>query len=186
MPAVAPSVSSSPSTTGLKAPEGSKEREAAERAARASATPRPAKTAVASPATPEATTSPAPALGSGAPEGTAAREAAERAGTGHRSQEAGERLFGVNTESTGLVALALAASVVLLVLVLGVPSGRWLRTVALAVAAFTGAATALDVREVLHQHDLGQTGLAAAAGGVALLHLLGLLAAGALFVRSDS
>ena len=50
--------------------------------------------------------------------------------------------------------------------------------------AFAAAATALDLREALHQDDLAQGGLVAAAVAVALLHLLCALGARTLLLRN--
>ena len=165
----------------LSAPEGSKQREAGERAARlakASAQPRATSRATAAVA-PSPTTPSTPPPDALAPEGSAAREAAEGRRTSGNT-EAGERLFGINTESRGLVGLAVVTSLVLLVLLVMIPAGRWAGAVAAATFAFALAATALDVREAVHQYDLAQTGLGAAALGVALLHLLTALGALAL------
>lgn len=171
--------------SGLNAPEGSEAREAAEHA---TAIPVPPASS-ASVATAAASVSPEPVPGAAAaadapaPEGSAAREAAEGASGGEVSGEAGERLFGVNTESSALVALAAVISLLLLLLVLLAPTGAALRVVALLTVGFTGAATALDLREALHQHDLGQSGLVGAALGVGALHLLCALTAAALLTR---
>ena len=82
--------------------------------------------------------------------------------------EASETLLGVNPESTGLLVVAVAVS---LLLAAGV---RWLGAsplvlgcVALAMAAFG----ALDIREVVHQADESRTGLVLLAALVAVLHL---------------
>ena len=88
--------------------------------------------------------------------------------TREKSREASEKLFGVNPESTGLVALAVAVS---LVLALGVwragASPVMLGVVALVMAMFG----ALDIRELIHQADEARTGLTIVAGVVAALHL---------------
>jgi hypothetical protein len=78
------------------------------------------------------------------------------------------RPLGVDTEAWPFVALAAAAS-------LALAAAAWLRPrlapllgpVALAMLAFA----VLDVREVFHQVDLAENGLALLAAGVAALHL---------------
>jgi hypothetical protein len=82
--------------------------------------------------------------------------------------EASEKLLGVNPESTGLLVVAVAVSLLL-------AAGVWwlgasplvLGVVALAMAAFA----ALDIREVVHQADESRTGLMLVAGLVAVLHV---------------
>jgi hypothetical protein len=83
--------------------------------------------------------------------------------------EASEKLLGVNPESTGLLVIAVVAS---LLLAAGV---WWLGAsplvsgvVAVAMAAFG----ALDVREVVHQARESRTGLMLLAALVAVLHLV--------------
>lgn len=81
--------------------------------------------------------------------------------------EASEKLLGVNPESTGLLVVAVAVSLLL-------AAGVWwlgaspvvLGVVALAMAAFG----ALDIREVVHQADESRTGLMLLAALVAVLH----------------
>lgn len=162
------------SASGLSAPEGSAAREVAERGEHleptAVPTPVPADQAT---ATPDADAD--------AAEGSAAREAAER-GEGTHSDEAGERLFGLTTESTALVTLAGLISLALILLLLLARSGPALAVTSAATAAFAAAAAALDTRESLHQQDLGQNGLLATAAGVAALHLLCALSALALLI----
>lgn len=175
-----PTTSATPSKDPrLSAPEGSKAREAGERAARqAKATPTRTPPAAAAPATPSsASTGSSP---SQAPEGSAEREAAERATASHAPStqvgatdshsENSEKLFGVNTESTRLVITAVAVTVLAALLLLVVPHPRPLRRVALGTFAFCVAATALDIRESIHQHSLGQGNVLAAALVVAILH----------------
>lgn len=96
--------------------------------------------------------------------------------------EAGERLFGINTESTGLVAAAVAASLLLMVLLL-ITTGVALPAAASFTIGFTATAAALDIREAAHQHSIGQPGLTAAAIGIAGLHVLAGVAAIAVLTK---
>jgi hypothetical protein len=88
--------------------------------------------------------------------------------------ESSEKLFGVDPEGTGLLAVAVAVSLLL-------AAGVWWRgasplvlgVVALAMAAFG----ALDVREAIHQADESRTGLMVLAVAVAVLHLAAALLA---------
>jgi hypothetical protein len=88
--------------------------------------------------------------------------------------EASETLLGVNPESSGLLAVAVAVSLLL-------AAGAWwlsasplvLGVVALAMAAFG----ALDIREVIHQADESRTGLMLLAALVAILHFAAALLA---------
>jgi hypothetical protein len=102
----------------------------------------------------------------------AGREAGQ-APAAAEAQEHPEVLFGINPESAGLVAAAVAVSVLLAaaILILGMP---WLAGM---IAAAMLAFTALDIREILFQAGRSHSGLAAAAAAVALLHLLAALAA---------
>jgi hypothetical protein len=79
-----------------------------------------------------------------------------------------DTLFGIDAESTPLVVLAVVVSLVLAAV-------AWVRPdveLALAViAAAMLAFAALDVREVFHQADESNGGLALLAGAVAALHL---------------
>ena len=91
--------------------------------------------------------------------------------------EASEKLLGVNPESTGLLVVAVVAS---LLLAAGV---WWLGTSPLvlgAVAVAMAVFGALDVREVVHQADESRTGLMLLAALVAVLHF----AAAALAARA--
>ena len=105
------------------------------------------------------------------PEGTTAAAAAP---TAIPSAETGEKLLGISTESTGLVVLAVAVSILLAVLL-------WLRggaPVLLAGAVAAGLAfAAFDVREAVHQSDVSDRALLAIAVAVAALHLAVALAA---------
>jgi hypothetical protein len=82
-------------------------------------------------------------------------------------QDEDETLFGVDLEATPFVVLAAAFS---LALALGVwLRARWALLAVAAVAMVPFAA--LDVRELLHQIDESDAGLAVMAGTVAALHL---------------
>jgi hypothetical protein len=94
--------------------------------------------------------------------------------SGHESaaqlarEHGSERIFGINTESTGFVAAAVAVSLLLAI-------ALWLRpglVIALAIVAFGLAAAVFDVREVLHQIDESHTNLIVIAALVAFLHLV--------------
>ena len=79
-----------------------------------------------------------------------------------------ETLFGNDPESTPLVVLAIVASLLLAAGCWFRPEWRWL----LVVTAFAMAAFAvLDLREVIHQLDESDAGLASVAGAVATLHV---------------
>jgi hypothetical protein len=84
-----------------------------------------------------------------------------------------ERLFGINLESTALIAAVIVVSILLAaaVLTIAVPWLAWV------IAAVMLAFTALDVREIIFQVTESRGGLAAVAGVVALLHLLAAFAA---------
>ena len=84
-----------------------------------------------------------------------------------------ESLLGINPESTGLVLVAVALSLLLAALILTVRSPLIAAAVALAMLAFT----ALDIREVAHQLNESRSGLAALAAAIALLHVLAGVAA---------
>ena len=95
---------------------------------------------------------------------------AHRAGesAAHRASEAnGERVFGIDIESTGLVVAAVAVSL-LLAIALWLSDGF---VVPLALAGFALVAAIFDVREVFHQIDESRTNLTVIAAIVAALHL---------------
>jgi hypothetical protein len=102
---------------------------------------------------------------------------AHRAGesAAHRAAEVhGERVFGIDIESTGLVVAAVAVSLVLAI-------ALWLSgsaLIPLGVAGFALVAAIFDVREVFHQIDESRTNLTVIAAIVAALHLV--VVAGAL------
>jgi hypothetical protein len=82
--------------------------------------------------------------------------------------EAGAEILGVNTESVALEVVAIAAS---LVLALVVWLGRWPRLALLCVAGFGLVFAAGDGRELVHQLDESNAGLAAIAAVLIVLHL---------------
>jgi hypothetical protein len=129
----------------------------------------------------ESTTPAKPATGTPAGEGkpghketgpapAAGESPAHRAGesTAHLASEAhGERVFGIDIESTGLVVAAVAVSLVLAI-------ALWLSSgvvVPLALAGFALVAAIFDVREVFHQIDESLTNLTVISAIVAALHL---------------
>jgi hypothetical protein len=90
-------------------------------------------------------------------------------------------LFGTDPESTPLVVLAIVAFLLLAAGCWFRPEWRWV----LVVTAFAMAAFAvLDLREVIHQLNESDTGLALVAGGVATLHLAAAVTAVILARRS--
>jgi hypothetical protein len=92
-----------------------------------------------------------------------------------------ETLLGTDPESTPLVVLAIVASLLLAAGCWFRPEWRWV----LAVTAFAMAALAvLDLREVIHQLDESDTGLAFVAGAVATLHVAAAVTAVILARRS--
>lgn len=92
-----------------------------------------------------------------------------------------ETLFGNDPESTPLVVLAIVASLLLAAGCWFRAEWRWL----LVVTAFAMAAFAvLDLREVIHQLDESNAGLAVVAGVVATLHVAAAVAAVILARRS--
>ena len=79
-----------------------------------------------------------------------------------------ESLGGIDPESTPLVAFAIIASLLLAAGCWFRPEWRWLLVVtACAMAAFA----VLDLRELIHQLDKSNSGLAVMAGAVAILHV---------------
>jgi hypothetical protein len=94
----------------------------------------------------------------------------------------GESVAGIDPESTPLVAFAIVASLLLAAGCWFRPDWRWL----LVVSAFAMAAFAvLDLRELIHQVDESNTGLAVLAGAVAVLHVAAAVTAVVLRRRSD-
>ena len=96
--------------------------------------------------------------------------------------EAGATILGVNTESVALTVIAVVAS---LLLALAVWLGRWPRLVLLCVAGFGLVFAAGDGRELVHQLDESNAGLAAIAAILIGLHLAVTVLAAALFPRGD-
>lgn len=80
--------------------------------------------------------------------------------------ESSEKILGINTESSGVVAVAVVLSIALAVLVIVRPR----RPLFLAVVAFAGAFVAFDVVEAVHQIDNSRPGIAAIAILLALVH----------------
>jgi hypothetical protein len=99
------------------------------------------------------------------------------------SEQAELRPLGVDVESWPFVALAAAASVAL-------AAAGWLRPHAVALLGLIAVAllafAALDAREVVHQLDVDETGLAVLAAAVAALHLAAALVAVVLAMRARS
>jgi hypothetical protein len=94
--------------------------------------------------------------------------------------EAGAKILGVNTESVVLMVIAVVAS---LLLALAVWLGRWPRLVLVCVAGFGLVFAAGDGRELVHQLDESNGGLAAIAAILIVLHLAVAVLAGALYPR---
>ena len=80
--------------------------------------------------------------------------------------ESSEKILGLNTESSGVVAVAMGLSLALAVLVIARPR----RPLFLAVVAFAGAFAALDIVEAIRQIPNSRTGVAAIALLLALVH----------------
>lgn len=103
---------------------------------------------------------------------------AEEADGGGESDEEGE-ILGINPESTPLVVLAVVGS-------LALAGGVWWRPQRVALLGLVAAAmlafAVLDEREVFHQADESNTGLAVLASVVAALHLA---AGGTSFVLAE-
>lgn len=94
--------------------------------------------------------------------------------------EAGVKILGVNTESLGLSIVAVVLSLLLAAAVL---ARVWARMVLLAVAAFALVFAAGDGRELVHQLDDSNAGLASVAGLLIGLHLIVALLAVVLLAR---
>jgi hypothetical protein len=86
----------------------------------------------------------------------------------HRKAETGVTILGVDTESLALTVIAVVASFALAILV---RLGRRPRLVLLAAAAFGLVFAAGDARELVHQLDESNGGLAAIAATLIGLHL---------------
>jgi hypothetical protein len=98
------------------------------------------------------------------------------------SGEAGAKILGVDTES---LALSIIAVVLSLLLAAAVWLRLWPRLVLLAVFAFALVFAAGDARELVHQLDESNNGLAAVAAIVLALHLVTAAIAGILLRRQD-
>jgi hypothetical protein len=94
--------------------------------------------------------------------------------------EVGAKILGINTESVALTVIAVVAS---LLLALAVWLGRWPRLVLPCVAGFGLVFAAGDARELVHQLDESNAGLATVAAILIGLHLAVTLVAAALFPR---
>jgi hypothetical protein len=105
-------------------------------------------------------------------------EGAKHVETSHA--EAGAIILGVNTESVALTVLAVVAS---LLLALVVWLGRWPRLALLGVAGFGLVFAAGDGRELVHQLNESNVGVAAIAAILIGLHLAVTALAAALFPR---
>jgi hypothetical protein len=196
-PVASPATAATPSARALPVPatttnavtpapgptrEGDRDNGEAGTASPAEATPgsdehsAPPRSAQSPATTPQAATSGAgSAAGGDNGEPAANREPAARGETGaaHATESQSEKVLGINPEATGLVVIAVAASLLLAALILTVGSPLVPAGIAAAMLAFTG----LDVREVTHQLTESRSGLAALAAAVALLHLLTALSA---------
>lgn len=108
----------------------------------------------------------------GAPEGSEGREAAERRGRVEAAESSGdessEEVFGINTESTGVVVAAVIISLLLALAALLVRSPLVLGLIVVVVLG----AIAFDVREVMRQVDESRTDVATLAALTAVLHML--------------
>jgi hypothetical protein len=93
---------------------------------------------------------------------------AESGGTEASHGEAGATILGVDTES---LALSIVAVVLSLLLAAVLWTGRWPRLVLLGVALFGLVFAAGDGRELVHQLDDSNTGLATVAAILLVLHL---------------
>lgn len=158
-PSARPRASTSVSPAGESASkEGSSSHEAAEHAVKSS-TPMPSKRATVSEPTVTSTTA----------EGSASREAAEHAG----SSPSSERIFGLDLERPGIVAIGAGMMLALGVIVLAW-SRRW---VLWGIGVFALAFTAFDIREAMHQNSEGRTSVLAIAAVLAAAHLAAALVA---------
>jgi ABC-type uncharacterized transport system permease subunit len=89
------------------------------------------------------------------------------------SRTPGERIFGINADSTALVALAVAVSLSLATVI-------WIRSgiyAPLAITLFAVGATVFGAREVVHQISEHRTNLIVVASTIAALHIAAALSA---------
>jgi hypothetical protein len=115
--------------------------------------------------------------------GASGGESGSEGGTQHvekRHSEAGVKILGVNTESLALTVVAVVAS---LLLALGVWLRQWPRLILLLVAGFGLVFAAGDGRELVHQLDESNAGIAAIAAILIGLHLAVAALAATLFLR---
>jgi hypothetical protein len=110
--------------------------------------------------------------------GEGSKPAETHAEAGH--DEAAVKILGINTESLALSIVAVVLSVLLAAAVL---ARVWARMVLLAVAAFGLVFAAGDGRELVHQLDDSNAGLASVAGLLIGLHLIVALLAALLLAR---
>jgi hypothetical protein len=116
--------------------------------------------------------------------GESGGESGSEGSTGHVEKshgEAGVKILGVNTESLALTVVAVVAS---LLLALAVWLGRRPRPLLLLVVGFGLVFAAGDGRELVHQLDESNAGIAAIAAILIGLHLAVAALAATLFVRS--
>lgn len=95
--------------------------------------------------------------------------------------EAGVKILGVDTESLALTIVGVVAS---LLLALAVWLRQWARPILLLVAGFGLVFAAGDGRELVHQLDESNAGIAAIAAILIVLHLAVVALAAALLLRS--
>jgi hypothetical protein len=118
----------------------------------------------------------------GASEATASGDAGHVKSATERPE--GERLLGVDVESTPLVVLAVLAGLALAALaasLIGLRRGFLLTIVVIGLAW-----AALDIREVVHQLDESRTGVAVVAMSVAALHLAAAAISGRLATQAPT
>ena len=126
---------------------------------------------------------PAATAGTGG-SGESGGESGSEGSVGHVEKshgEAGVKILGVNTESLALTVVAVVAS---LLLALAVWLGRWRRALLLLVVGFGLVFAAGDGRELVHQLNESNAGIAAIAAILIGLHLAVAALAATLFLRS--
>ncbi len=114
------------------------------------------------------TAAPAPAKASGSETGSETGGEGSKHTTEPATGEAGVKLLGVNTES---LALSIVAVVLSFLLAAAVLARVWAKMVLAAVAVFGLVFAAADGRELVHQIDDSNGGLATLAGVLIGLHL---------------
>lgn len=100
----------------------------------------------------------------GGNESTPHVEGSSSEASGH--SESSEKILGINTESTGLVAVTVLLSLALALLAIARPR----RPIFLVVVAFAGAFAVFDVVEAIHQINNSRPGIAAIAILLTLAH----------------